>query len=171
MMGALHHWIKNLILVVLFASFIQLLVPSEPFKRYIRVVMGFFIIITLLHPLLAFLQLDPGGEIPWPHSVTSSWEEIQRQGEDIRNRGEEDLVTAIKREREDRLEEQLRDQGFPLFEVLLLMEGQGHERVFVTLALPRNLQEKEKIQEQLFGFFREWYHLPASQVHLEWKEG
>ncbi|WCK56850.1 stage III sporulation protein AF [Aneurinibacillus sp. Ricciae_BoGa-3] len=47
-------WIKRLILLVLLATFIDLLLPSNAYQKYIRLVMGLCILLAMLTPLLSF---------------------------------------------------------------------------------------------------------------------
>ncbi|MGI6093322.1 MAG: stage III sporulation protein AF, partial [Negativicutes bacterium] len=49
-------WIKDIILVVLFAAFMELLLPSSSMQRFIRVIMGLFIMLTILNPALDVIQ-------------------------------------------------------------------------------------------------------------------
>ena len=52
MVAMLSLWIKNIIFVVLFASFLELLLPNNSMQRFIRVIMG------LLNPVLSLLNKD-----------------------------------------------------------------------------------------------------------------
>jgi stage III sporulation protein AF len=56
--AAVTAWVKNIILVVLFASFMELLLPNTSMKKFIRVIMGIFIMLAILNPLLLFFQTD-----------------------------------------------------------------------------------------------------------------
>lgn len=49
-------WVKDIILVVLFAAFMELLLPSSSMQRFIRVIMGLFIMLTILNPALDVIQ-------------------------------------------------------------------------------------------------------------------
>lgn len=49
-------WVKNIVLVVLFAAFMELLLPSSSMQRFIRVIMGLFIMLTILNPALDIIQ-------------------------------------------------------------------------------------------------------------------
>src|SRR6056297_152327 len=77
--------IKNLIIVILFTSFIELLLPEGNLRRYVRIVMGFFIIIILISPLAYVLKNDyeniyhiiPDG------SVDINWKKIKKKGQEI----------------------------------------------------------------------------------------
>jgi stage III sporulation protein AF len=47
----LNGWIKELILIILLASFTDLLLPSHAIQRYVRTVIGLFLLLVLLSPL------------------------------------------------------------------------------------------------------------------------
>lgn len=49
-------WIKSIIFVVLFASFLELLLPNNSMQRFVRVIMGLFIMLAILNPVLAVIE-------------------------------------------------------------------------------------------------------------------
>jgi stage III sporulation protein AF len=49
-------WVKDIIFVVLFASFLELLLPSSNMQRFVRVIMGLFIMIAILNPIIDIVQ-------------------------------------------------------------------------------------------------------------------
>lgn len=54
-------WIKEIILVVLFSSFLELLLPNSSMQRFVRVIVGLFILLAILNPFIGFMekQLTP----------------------------------------------------------------------------------------------------------------
>ncbi|MEN6566848.1 MAG: stage III sporulation protein AF [Veillonellales bacterium] len=56
MITAISAWLKNIILVVLFASFLELLLPNSSMQRFIRVIMGLFILLAILNPAIDMIQ-------------------------------------------------------------------------------------------------------------------
>ena len=50
------NWVKHIIFVVLFASFLELLLPSSSMQRFVRVIMGLFIMLSILNPIIDVLQ-------------------------------------------------------------------------------------------------------------------
>lgn len=58
MIEAVSLWIKDIILLVLFASFLELLLPSSGMQRFIRVIIGLFIMLAILNPVIDLLQND-----------------------------------------------------------------------------------------------------------------
>ena len=49
-------WVKNIVLIVLFANFIEMLLPHSKFRGYIRVVIGFFVILVIMGPIMELLS-------------------------------------------------------------------------------------------------------------------
>ncbi|TLS52993.1 stage III sporulation protein AF [Paenibacillus antri] len=55
MMEALTGWLKQIVLVVLLATFIDLLLPNRTMQRYVKLVVSLFILMTILSPVLQLL--------------------------------------------------------------------------------------------------------------------
>lgn len=49
-------WLKTVIMVILLATFIDLLLPSHTMQRYVKTVMSLIILLTLLSPVLELFQ-------------------------------------------------------------------------------------------------------------------
>ena len=56
MMAMLTDWVKSIIFVVLFASFLELLLPNSSMQRFVRVIMGLFIMLAILNPVIDVVQ-------------------------------------------------------------------------------------------------------------------
>jgi stage III sporulation protein AF len=52
----LNEWVKELILIILVAAFTDLLLPSHALQRYVRTVIGLFLLLVLLSPLYELFQ-------------------------------------------------------------------------------------------------------------------
>lgn len=57
-MSWLNDWLKQLILIILLASFIELLLPSQTMQRYVRTVIGLFLLLALLSPVFQLVHAD-----------------------------------------------------------------------------------------------------------------
>lgn len=56
MIASITIWVKGIIFVVLFASFLELLLPSNGMQRFVRVIMGLFILLAILNPIIGVLE-------------------------------------------------------------------------------------------------------------------
>ncbi|MDF2669536.1 MAG: spoIIIAF [Paenibacillus sp.] len=62
MIAWMSDWLKQIIIVIMLAAFVDLLLPNNGLQRYVRTVLGLFILLTLLTPLFSLFQksFDPG---------------------------------------------------------------------------------------------------------------
>lgn len=58
MITAIGIWVKNLIFLVLFAAFMELLLPAGSMKKFLRMVIGMFLLLAILKPVTAVLAND-----------------------------------------------------------------------------------------------------------------
>lgn len=52
-------WLKKIILLVLLAAFLDLILPNTSLQRYVRMVMGLIVLLTILTPVFSLFQLSP----------------------------------------------------------------------------------------------------------------
>lgn len=64
MVAAVTDWVRNIVMVVLFASFLELLLPSSSMQRFVRVIMGLLILLAILSPVIDVLQSRAAPEVP-----------------------------------------------------------------------------------------------------------
>lgn len=59
-------WIKSIIFVVLFAAFFELLLPNTSMQRFVRVILGLFIMLSVLNPVIDTMehQLTMSAQLP-----------------------------------------------------------------------------------------------------------
>lgn len=124
MLAAVTDWVRNIALVVLFASFLELLLPTSGMQRFVRVIMGLLILLAILNPVVDALQSRFAPEVP----------ALGGQGgpaaDRVRNGAE-----AVVRER-DRLAVELykRDLARQIRAVVTAVDGVADARVAVTVA-------------------------------------
>jgi stage III sporulation protein AF len=68
----LTNWLKEIILVILLATFVDLLLPSSTMHRYVKVVLSLLILLTILSPVLSLLRAD------FPLSALASEKQLSR---------------------------------------------------------------------------------------------
>lgn len=52
-------WLKELVLIVLLASFVDMILPSRSMERYVKLVLSLLILLTLLSPVVRLLSSSP----------------------------------------------------------------------------------------------------------------
>ncbi|WP_334071686.1 MULTISPECIES: stage III sporulation protein AF [Paenibacillus] len=71
-------WLKEIILVVLIAVFIDLLLPNRAMERYVKFVVSLLILLTLLSPLMRLFSTDAAEKIQT--AFTDSWGGLEKAG-------------------------------------------------------------------------------------------
>jgi stage III sporulation protein AF len=56
MMAEVTEWVKSIVMVVMFATFLEFLLPASSMQRFVRVIMGLFIMLAILNPLINVLH-------------------------------------------------------------------------------------------------------------------
>lgn len=77
-MTFLGEWLKEVILVVLIAVFIELLLPNRAMERYVKFVISLLILLTLLSPLMRLFSTDASEKIET--AFTDSWGGLEEGG-------------------------------------------------------------------------------------------
>lgn len=115
-MELISDWLRQIVLLVLIATFIDLLLPNHSMDRYVKLVMGLLIILAILSPVFSLIRKD------WDVSALgfrsggtdvqdmTSLEAIRQRGETlgktqdqlIKEQAEDQMAQSIRREIEDR---------------------------------------------------------------------
>jgi len=69
-------WLKQLILLILLAAFIDLLLPNQAMQRYVKTVVGLFLLMVLMNPLLLLFERGLSAE-----KLMAEAEALQRRGQ------------------------------------------------------------------------------------------
>lgn len=98
-MAWLGDWLREIILIVLLAAFVEMLLPSKSMERYARLVLSLLVLLTMLSPIVSFLKGDAVTELSlamdqqknqegmWTNTGqdTYSLEEILAEGQKLAN--------------------------------------------------------------------------------------
>ncbi|MFD0586798.1 stage III sporulation protein AF [Paenibacillus sp. GCM10027627] len=103
MIAWLSDWLRDIIAVILLAMLAELLLPNKAMLRYARLVVGLFILLTILSPILKLLQTDMADRLDagialWSEQSAQqktgspSLEQIQKRAEEIRAKRDEEAA-------------------------------------------------------------------------------
>ncbi|MEK4056501.1 stage III sporulation protein AF [Paenibacillus sp. FSL F4-0087] len=95
-MGWLSSWLRELIMIVLLATFVDMLLPNRSMERYVKLVLSLLILLTLLSPITKLLKSDPVGEfkramtaMDSPSDGNATLEQILAQGRRLQTNEQE----------------------------------------------------------------------------------
>ncbi len=136
-------WLREIVLVVLFAVIVDMLLPNNMMKRYIKVVVSLFILLTILSPILSLLRSDDhlleiGARIDsWSSprgtdTAMASRREIEEDAARLRQASEQQTLVWVESRLADMMRQDLLEQGFTQVaevEVTVGLDPAGHANI------------------------------------------
>lgn len=83
--------VSNIAAIIILAVFVEMLLPNNNMTKYLRLIMGLFIIVTILAPIMTLLEKEDTFEV-----VTWNFAADNRQLESILKKGEEIEKSNVK---------------------------------------------------------------------------
>lgn len=142
MIAWLSDWLRDIIAVILLAAFVELLLPNKSMQRYTRLVLGLFILITILSPILKLINHDTGERL---EAGIELWNE-RAMTREVRMPSLEDIQKKANELSEKRNQEAAKLAGRMLEEEMLqgLVDKTAVPVQSVEVSLAWNEQDKRK---------------------------
>jgi stage III sporulation protein AF len=82
-METIYLLVRNIIFIILIAVFIEMLLPMKETRRFLEVVVGLFVLITILNPIVSLIQQEPHIELDIQEGNEQELDEILSQGKKL----------------------------------------------------------------------------------------
>ena len=84
-MQTLHTLVRNLVVILLLATFLEMLLPNKSMRGFVQMVMGLFVISAVLAPITTFLHTPLEMEIPaWTATDPQDLPAIATEGQGVK---------------------------------------------------------------------------------------
>lgn len=80
---AIYLLVKNIIFIILIAVFVEMLLPLRESRRFLEVVVGLFVLITILNPIVSLIRQEPLLELEFEEGNKKELQEILDQGKEL----------------------------------------------------------------------------------------
>ncbi|MFW5433092.1 stage III sporulation protein AF [Paenibacillus apiarius] len=176
-MSWLGQWLKEIIMIILLATFIDLLLPNRTMQRYVKLMLSLIILLTLLSPVLKLFDAKVTDELAeqWNAMLSSGTEaagsdrtslaNIQQQGEQLARERQADALRLAALEIGSRMKEQLgaalRSADEPDSEPDTL-HALHAEVTDVDVVLARDSKKGQPVIERITVLMKETAHMPSS---------
>ncbi|MBU2700934.1 stage III sporulation protein AF [Sporomusaceae bacterium BoRhaA] len=137
MIAALTGWIKGIIYIVLFAAFLEFLLPSGQMRKFIRVIIGLFIMLAVLNPIVTVLSRGQ------PDELLPTWRDLGREDRKSKGASAEELVTMEQEMTRNVYKKELSRQ---IRAVVMTIAGVGDAQVTVDLEQAKSNQKNGAIR-------------------------
>ena len=83
-MDTLRGVIRGIALMIIFAGFLEMLLPDNEMRKYIQVVVGLFVIVTVVTPIVQMVDLGKSMEVTnWNYTPADNTKQIIENGRKI----------------------------------------------------------------------------------------
>lgn len=185
--------VKNLLVIVIMSSLLELLLPDGNIKPFVRFAMGLFILIAVLSPALSFIYDDKNFQISvWddridehiPQDIQTSGEKLQKQiigrSSDLMKEKLEGQISAVAilvpGVDDVDTEATMGEDGSLQSLHLIVRPGKNQsigtvENVNVITETPKNDAEQQEIQRKLLQVMRNLYGLGDERIEVHFEGG
>lgn len=95
MVAWLRTYVQNIIIIIVLASFLQIVLPSGTVRRYAQLAVGLVLVLTMLSPLLTLTRVPLGiSELLGQANVQTAWAELRTESNLLRNSQDRQLFSA-----------------------------------------------------------------------------
>lgn len=152
-MDTISQIVKNLAVIVLLTAFLDMLLPSSNMQKFIKIIMGLFVIVTILSPFATLINKEANFEevLAWSSPVTEGdLNKIMAKGTEIANVNHELAFTSYK----GKLEKQMAVlvkliDGVEETEINLGLDANSVKQDITAVLVKISLQQEEKSEFQI----------------------
>lgn len=162
MIELLKQWINSIVVVIIFAAFIDILIPGSSMKKYVKLVLGLIIMTVILQPVIKLVKGD--------FSISTSSFQVQNRLDNIQlkkqteyyDRKQADAITkAYKQNLENQIKQQIKGElkeGNADVSVDIVEDTQSSDYgqlKKITITLKDKIDKVEKVDKITIGKNRE----------------
>lgn len=194
-MAVLTEIVKTVLVIIILASFLELLLPEGKVKPFVRFAIGLFILIAVLNPGLSLLFGDHNFDVDsWDYTGSiGDAEEIIKKGTEIRERVVQENTELVK----EKVQGQINSvvtlvPGVHSADTLIEMTEEGVlEKIYITIIpeegdkgeeendghifsqeeLAVSEEEKGEIQDKVISVIRNLYGLKNTDIEIRFERG
>lgn len=187
--------VKNIVVIILLASFLEMLLPASNLRPFVRFAIGLFVVIAILNPVLSFINKGEdikvdAWDMKWEQEQT---DQVLEEGEELKQRILEQANAAVKGKVERQVgalaglvpgvqaletKVDMDDRGKIRNIVLVVQTGSDETqdkvsevRVWSEHQVYSNQQEQEAIKQKLLNLVQNLYGLDSSLIQIKFEGG
>lgn len=166
MLNILSSWVKQIILIVIFTTVVDFLLPSDKYLRYARVLLGLVVMIAIINPMLAFFHKEnffSESQINYNTQMVNL-EEVNKRVENINNINNElivkqyknNLISLIKNHINEKSTFEVKDINLKIIEQNEISDFGKIENIYILLkpasGIVKNKESIQKVSVKINGF-------------------
>lgn len=146
MIDFLSNWAQGIIVAVIIATIIEMILPNGSSKKYVKVVVGIYILFTIISPIITkfssnnFNINDILDTKAYEEQMAKSDEDISKKIEENNNRTIKDIYQS---NLESDIKAKLKDKGYEVLNTYIqIRDDENYTIEFISLSLDKNETEE-----------------------------
>lgn len=140
MIEILNNWAKDLALSIILISFLEMLLPNNNTKKYVKFIMGIFILFVIISPLIKNSNAINLNELDLNTLVDNNSIKISKEGQKNMDKKIEELYI---KKLEDNIRKTLEDNGYKVNLCKIKTDIQNKDNEFSIKEIVINLENKK----------------------------
>lgn len=151
MIDFLSNWAQGIIVAVIIATIIEMILPNGSAKKYVKVVVGIYILFTIISPIITkisnnnFNINDILDTKEYEEKIAKSDEDISKKIEENNNRTIKDIYQS---NLESDIKAKLKDKGYEVLNTYIkIRDDENYTIEFISLSLDKNeIEETNQVK-------------------------
>ena len=150
MIKFINSWAQGIILAVIIATIIEIIIPEGNNKKYVKTVIGLYILFTIIYPLITKIS---NNKLNFDSIIAKTSKEVSMYDSKVANSIETNtyIENTYKNNLKEKIKEKIEEKGYTVLDFNLYIETQNEETYGQINSIVLKLQKANKEQNTIKG--------------------
>lgn len=150
MIKFINSWAQGIILAVIIATIIEIIIPEGNNKKYVKTVIGLYILFTIIYPLITKIS---NNKFNFDSIIAKTSKEVSMYDSKVANSIETNtyIENTYKNNLKEKIKEKIEEKGYTVLDFNLYIETQNEETYGQINSIVLKLQKASKEQNTIKG--------------------
>lgn len=150
MIKFINSWAQGIILAVIIATIIEIIIPEGNNKKYVKTVIGLYILFTIIYPLITKIS---NNKFNFDSIIAKTSKEVSMYDSKVANSIETNtyIENTYKNNLKEKIKEKIEEKGYTVLDFNIYIETQNEEAYGQINSIVLKLQKSNKEQNTIKG--------------------
>lgn len=150
MIKFINSWAQGIILAVIIATIIEIIIPEGNNKKYVKTVIGLYILFTIIYPLITKIS---NNKLNFDSIIAKTSKEVSMYDSKVANSIETNtyIENTYKNNLKEKIKGEIEEKGYTILDFNIYIETQNEETYGQINSIVLKLQKANKEQNTIKG--------------------
>lgn len=150
MIKFINSWAQGIILAVIIATIIEIIIPEGKNKKYVKTVIGLYILFTIIYPLITKIS---NNKLNFDSIIAKTSKEVSMYDSKVANSIETNtyIENTYKNNLKEKIKGEIEEKGYTVLDFNIYIETQNEETYGQINSIVLKLQKANKEQNTIKG--------------------